>query len=114
MPDVVVYWRPGCGFCAHLRSQLDRAGIPYQPINIWEDPAAAATVRSIARGNETVPTVVIGGQGLVNPSLREVQAAMLVEVPGTDRPTAAVPGPARRPSSGLLGSLLDKVRNFGR
>jgi mycoredoxin len=31
-------------------------------------------VRSHARGNETVPTVVIDGVGLVNPSAREVTA----------------------------------------
>ena len=42
--------------------------------NIWEDPEAAAVVRSHARGNETVPTVVIDGVGLVNPSAREVTA----------------------------------------
>lgn len=39
-------------------AQFDQAGIPHRPISIWEDPAAAATVRSIARGNETVPRVL--------------------------------------------------------
>jgi mycoredoxin len=29
-------------------------------INIWEDPQAAARVRSVANGNETVPTVFVG------------------------------------------------------
>ena len=45
-------------------------------MNIWDDPDAAAIVRSIARGNETVPTVLVGGVGLVNPSVREIQAAL--------------------------------------
>jgi hypothetical protein len=45
-------------------------------INIWEDPAAAARVRSVARGNETVPTVFVGEHALVNPSFRAVKAAV--------------------------------------
>ncbi|WP_422392164.1 glutaredoxin family protein [Nakamurella antarctica] len=37
-------------------------------INIWSDPDAAAFVRSVAGGNETVPTVVIDGRAVVNPA----------------------------------------------
>ncbi len=74
--DVLVYWRPGCWYCTDLRSQLERAGIVYRPVDIWQDPAAAARVRSIADGNETVPTVVIGEHALVNPSVRDVRAVL--------------------------------------
>lgn len=74
-PDAVdVYWRPGCGFCSMLLRSLNRSGMPLRLHNIWEDPEAAAIVRGFARGHETVPTVVIGGEGLVNPSKREVAA----------------------------------------
>lgn len=45
-------------------------------INIWRDPDAAAFVRSVAGGNETVPTVVIHGRPVVNPSPRIVIAAL--------------------------------------
>ena len=68
------YWRPGCPFCSMLRRGLDKAGIVTVDHNIWEDPDAAATVREHAGGNETVPTVVIGGVGLVNPSAKQVAA----------------------------------------
>ncbi len=73
-PGVTVYWRPGCGSCHVLRRELDRAGVERTEVNIWEDPAAAALVRSVARGNETVPTVVVGNHAMVNPSAREVLA----------------------------------------
>jgi glutaredoxin-like protein len=73
-PLVTVYWRPGCGFCHILRRGLDRAGVERTEINIWEDPAAAAVVRSHARGNETVPTVLVGDVALVNPTAAEVLA----------------------------------------
>lgn len=66
------YWRPGCGFCTMLRRGLDKAGIETIDHDIWADPDAAAVVRSYANGNETVPTVVIGDIGLVNPSAKQV------------------------------------------
>ncbi|WP_116040568.1 glutaredoxin family protein [Amycolatopsis palatopharyngis] len=70
------YFRPGCPFCSALRRPLRRNGLPAREINIWDDPAAAARVRSVANGNETVPTVFIGKHALVNPSYRELDAAV--------------------------------------
>jgi mycoredoxin len=75
------YWRPGCGFCMALERGLSRAGIPMRKVNIWEDPANAAFVRSVANGNETVPTVVVGSAAMVNPRLRQVVDALKVEAP---------------------------------
>ena len=60
-----VYWRPGCPYCARLLGDLDRIGLPIAKVNIWEDAGAAATVRAIAGGNETVPTVVVGNTVVV-------------------------------------------------
>ena len=64
---VLVYWRPACGFCIRLLQALSNEGVEVELHNIWEDPAAAAFVRSVAGGNETVPTVVVDGQVHVNP-----------------------------------------------
>jgi mycoredoxin len=73
MPNaVVVYTRPGCPYCFMLRRRLRRRGVPFTEINIWEDPAAAAAVRAVADGNETVPTVHVAGQWLVNPRAARV------------------------------------------
>ena len=69
---MTMYWRPGCGFCAGLERQLVKHEIAFEKRNIWEDPDAAAFVRSVARGSETVPTVTVGDSSLVNPSLAEV------------------------------------------
>lgn len=72
MPDsdrpVVVYWRPGCGFCARLRSRLGAEGDKATWVDIWQDEEAAAFVRSVNDGNETVPTVVIDGIPHTNPA----------------------------------------------
>ncbi len=78
---VTFYWRPGCGFCMALERRLGGIGVPLDKRNIWEDPEAAATVRSIANGNETVPTVVVGGARMVNPSVDRVLEAIRAEAP---------------------------------
>ena len=74
-PTVTVFWRPGCFFCHRLLGDLDEIGITPVLRNIWEDPEAAAFVRSVARGHETVPTVTVGETVLVNPRARDVVAA---------------------------------------
>ena len=71
-----MYWRPGCGFCSALERQMVKADLVFEKHNIWDDPTAAAFVRSVARGHETVPTLVVNGQPMVNPSLSQVVAAL--------------------------------------
>jgi glutaredoxin-like protein len=73
---MVMYTRPGCPFSAKLRAKLALARIPYTKVDIWQDPAAAALVRSVNDGNELVPTVRVGEVFLSNPSLRQVKAAL--------------------------------------
>ncbi len=71
--SVDVYWRPGCMFCMSLRRSLKKMEIPVTLHDIWEDPEAAELVRGVARGNETVPTVVIGDRFIVNPTGKAVR-----------------------------------------
>jgi glutaredoxin len=71
-PEIVFYWRRGCLFCALLRRKLRAAGLTWTERDIWADDDAAAFVRQHARGNETVPTVAVGDEVLVNPSIRRV------------------------------------------
>lgn len=75
MSEITVYWRPGCPFCGSLFRQLERESVPHHRVNIWDDEAAAAIVRSVANGNETVPTVMVGTIALVNPRVSEILAA---------------------------------------
>jgi|SRR5699024_3457727 len=79
--EIEVYWRPGCPFCMALAPRLRRSGLPRREINIWEDPEAAARVREVAGGNETVPTVFVGERALVNPGMREINDAVRAEAP---------------------------------
>lgn len=75
MAEVTVYTRPGCSFCTMLRTGLQDQGLPFREVDIWQDPSAAETVRSLANGNETVPTVVIDDWSAVNPPAADVVEA---------------------------------------
>lgn len=78
---ITFYWRPGCGFCMGLERRLVGLGVPLEKRNIWEDPDSASVVRSIADGNETVPTIVVGAAAMVNPSVDRVLQAIRAEAP---------------------------------
>jgi mycoredoxin len=78
---VVVYWRPGCPYCMKLRLRLRFTRLRYTEVNIWRDPEAAAFVRSVADGNETVPTVTVAGKAMVNPSKRQLLEAVEMYAP---------------------------------
>ncbi|MFH9348812.1 glutaredoxin domain-containing protein [Kitasatospora sp. NPDC017646] len=73
---VVLYWRPLCSYCMKLCLGLLFTRLRYSRrftrVNIWKDPDAAAFVRSVADGQETVPTVTVDGRPMVNPSLRQL------------------------------------------
>jgi len=64
----LIYWRPGCIFCLRLRVALLLRGKKAVWTNIRADAAAAARVRSVNDGNETVPTVFVGTGHRTNPS----------------------------------------------
>jgi len=72
----VVYWRPGCRFCLALRFRLGRDAGRAHWVDIWSDPEAAAAVRAVTVGSETVPTVIAGETALVNPGLAAVRALL--------------------------------------
>ena len=71
---ITMYSPTWCGYCRRLKSQLDRAGIGYAEVDIEQQPDAAAFVRQVNDGNQTVPTVLFpDGTAVTNPSLAEVK-----------------------------------------
>ena len=74
--DVVIYHRPGCSFCIRMKAMLGTRGRNAMWVDIWDDEEAAAFVRSLNDGNETVPTVVIDGTPHTNPPPSLVREAL--------------------------------------
>ncbi|WP_017626558.1 glutaredoxin family protein [Nocardiopsis chromatogenes] len=99
--EAVMYWRPGCPFCYALRGGLRAAGVRLHEVNIWSDDDAAARVRAITGGDETVPTVVVGGERMVNPSVGAVVRAVREHAPHLE---ADRPGGVRGFLSRVLGT----------
>jgi glutaredoxin len=95
-----LYWRPGCGFCSRLRRGLEEAGIETVDHDIWQNPDDAAVVRHHANGNETVPTVVVGDVGLVNPSMARLAEHLREHAPHL------LPDGYEDPAPGLLGRIF--------
>lgn len=75
---LIVYWRPGCLSCARLRLRLGSLGAKATWVDIWADAEAAAFVRDVNHGNETVPTVILaGGDAIANPDPARVRAELV-------------------------------------
>jgi mycoredoxin len=75
--QLIMYSTPWCGYCRRLKSQLDRAGIPFTEIDITDDPVATKFVEGVNGGNQTVPTVRLpDGRALTNPTLPQLTAAL--------------------------------------
>lgn len=73
MTPVTMYTTTWCGYCFRLKSQLNRAGVAYEEVDIEEQPGAADLVAAHNDGNQTVPTLVFAdGSALTNPSVGQV------------------------------------------
>ena len=79
---LTMYSTTWCGYCHRLKSQLDRAGIGYEVVDIERNPAAAEFVMSVNGGNQTVPTVLFpDGGALTNPSIVDVKNRLAATTP---------------------------------
>ncbi len=69
---VVVYGTSWCAATQMVRRYLDRLGVPYVFRDMEYDLAAARQVKWWTGGSLSHPTVQVGGQVLVEPSLDEL------------------------------------------
>jgi mycoredoxin len=75
MSELTMYTTPWCGYCQRLKSQMKRAGITWDEIDIEQDAAAEAFVKTTNGGNATVPTITYSdGSTVTNPSFKDLQA----------------------------------------
>lgn len=77
MSNFTLYSTTWCGYCSRLKSQLKRAGISFDEVDIEHHPEAAEVVEKVNRGNQTVPTLVFAdGSALTNPSVAQVSSKL--------------------------------------
>jgi glutaredoxin 3 len=56
-----MYTTRWCGYCVRAKALLDARGIPYEEIDLGDDPGFRATLNELT-GGWTVPQILIGGQ----------------------------------------------------
>ena len=62
MADVVIYTKPGCGYCHAALTLLDAKGVDYTEIVASNDPAKKQEMIQRSGGRMTFPQVFIGGK----------------------------------------------------
>ncbi len=74
---VILYGTPTCPGIPPVRGLLAQAKVPYTYTDITRDPAAAARVRAINSGNESVPTLVFpDGSSLTEPTVGQLKSKL--------------------------------------
>lgn len=73
---IEVYGTNWCAATQMVRRYLDRSGIPYIYHNMDVDPQAARQVEWWTGGFRSHPTIQIGGNILVEPSMDELRSAL--------------------------------------
>ena len=78
MPDaIIVYGHPACPNLGPVKGLLTQSKVEFEYIDIHQDGAAAARVRAINHGNESVPTLVFpDGSTLTEPTVGELQSKL--------------------------------------
>ena len=74
---IIVYGHPTCPNLGPVKGLLTQSKVKFEYIDIHQDSAAAARVRTINHGNESVPTLVFpDGSTLTEPTVGELQSKL--------------------------------------
>ena len=71
---IIVYGHPNCPLIGPIKGLLTQSKVKFEYIDIHKDNVAAAQVREINNGHESVPTLVFpDGSSLTEPSVGELK-----------------------------------------
>ena len=74
---IIVYGHPTCPNLGPVKGLLTQSKVKFEYIDIHQDSVAAARVRAINNGNESVPTLVFpDGSTLTEPTVAELQSKL--------------------------------------
>ena len=76
MAKIKVYGADWCGDTRRTRKLLATLGVPYDYVDIDDDPAAEAWITEQNNGKRLTPTVDLGDARLFEPSDAELEAAL--------------------------------------
>jgi len=74
---IIVYGHPTCPLIGPIKGLLTQSKVKFEYFDIHQDSVAAARVREINNGNESVPTLVFpDGSTLTEPSVGELKSKL--------------------------------------
>jgi glutaredoxin 3 len=64
MAEVEIYTTPFCPYCWRAKSLLEKKGVAFAEIDLWQHPERRAEMALRAGGRTTVPQVFVDGRAL--------------------------------------------------
>jgi len=62
MPEVTIYTKPGCPYCAAAKQHYKNEGIEFTEFDVKSDDSIASKAAELAGGSKIVPVIVEGGE----------------------------------------------------
>jgi glutaredoxin len=61
-PEVTIYTKPGCPYCAAAKKYYTESAIPFEEISVTGNPEAQAALLALTKGVKAVPVVSDHGE----------------------------------------------------
>jgi glutaredoxin 3 len=61
-PEVTIYTKPGCPYCAAAMKYYTESAIPFKEISVANNPEVQATLLALTNGVKAVPVVIDHGE----------------------------------------------------
>jgi mycoredoxin len=114
---IIIYGHPACPALGPVKGLLTQSKVKFEYIDIHQDSVAAARVRAINNGKESVPTLVFpDGSTLTEPTVGELQSkleslghkvGLVAWLIGNSRPIFFIVAGV------LIGALIAVLRSLG-
>ncbi len=62
MPEITIYTKPGCPYCAAAKQHYKNEGIEFTEYDVKSDESIAAKAEELAKGSKVVPVIVEDGE----------------------------------------------------
>jgi glutaredoxin-like YruB-family protein len=72
MRQVKLYTRGPCGWCIDAKEYLKTHGIPFEEVDVGQNPGAYEEMKQVS-GQHYVPTIVVDGHVLANFDTRQLE-----------------------------------------
>jgi glutaredoxin/uncharacterized damage-inducible protein DinB len=99
---IEAYWLPGCSSCLRMKEFLEKSNLPFEAINLAEQPDRGAKLKAAGM---FVPAVMVGDQAIAGLDLKAIATFLGIDY---DPPEMLTPTELRR-KYGLISAALCRL-----